>query len=203
MNKLGNLFQKGKVFTIPNLLSVFRFCLVPVIIWLSYMYYASYGKESNYYNILAVGVIVLSGITDVLDGFIARKFNMTSPLGMVIDPIADKVTQCAMIVCLIFVLGRNTGLIPFIVAFLVFFAVKELVQAFFGIKAFSNKGQTRSSVWIGKASTASIYIFMGIIILFPSTPVPLIFVMLGISSVLLTISLVTYIRAFIKMSKEK
>ena len=84
--------SQSRILTIPNLLSFFRLCLIPVFMWL-------YCVEKNY---LWTGIIlILSGLTDTVDGIIARKFNMISDLGKVLDPIADKLTQAAMLFCLL------------------------------------------------------------------------------------------------------
>ena len=80
-----------RIFTIPNMLSFFRICLIPVIVWL-------YLVKKNY--TWTVCILILSGVTDMVDGFIARRFNMISNLGKVLDPIADKLTQTVMLVCL-------------------------------------------------------------------------------------------------------
>ncbi len=85
--------DKGKqILTIPNLLSVFRILLIPLIVWL-------YCGKQDY--LLAAWVLLLSGVTDIADGFIARRFRMVSDLGKVLDPIADKLTQTAALVCLL------------------------------------------------------------------------------------------------------
>ena len=85
--------DKGKqMLTIPNLLSVFRILLIPLIVWL-------YCGKQDY--LLAAWVLLLSGVTDIADGFIARRFRMVSDLGKVLDPIADKLTQTAALVCLL------------------------------------------------------------------------------------------------------
>ena len=83
---------KDKILTIPNILSFFRICLIPVIVWL-YI-----GKED--YSLTLI-ILILSGFTDVVDGIIARKCNMISDFGKAFDPIADKLTQAAMLCCLV------------------------------------------------------------------------------------------------------
>ena len=83
---------RNKILTVPNILSFFRLCLIPVIMWL-------YCVEENY---LWAGItLILSGITDTVDGFVARHFHMTSDLGKMLDPVADKLTQAAMLFCLL------------------------------------------------------------------------------------------------------
>ena len=81
--------------TIPNILSLFRIFLIPVflIIYLT--------QDNQPYFIISALILLLSGITDVLDGYIARKFKMTSELGKVLDPFADKMTQIAILAALI------------------------------------------------------------------------------------------------------
>lgn len=83
---------KNKILTIPNILSFLRLCLIPVIVWL-------YVDKQDY--LWALLVLILSGITDIVDGIIARKCNMISDFGKAFDPIADKLTQMATLYCLI------------------------------------------------------------------------------------------------------
>ena len=83
---------RKRILTLPNLLSMLRLSMIPVITWL-------YVEKENY---LLTGIVVLfSGITDICDGFIARRFNMTSDLGKVLDPIADKATQITVALLLL------------------------------------------------------------------------------------------------------
>ena len=89
---MKEIFCKRQILTIPNLLSVVRLLLIPVIIWL-------YSVEENQYA--AIGVILLSGVTDIVDGIIARRFHMISDFGKALDPLADKLTQAALLICLL------------------------------------------------------------------------------------------------------
>ena len=81
-----------RIFTIPNVLSFLRLLLIPVFVWLAL------GPEADWW---AFGILVLSSITDWLDGVIARRFNMMSKLGQVLDPVADRL----FVVCTIAVLA--------------------------------------------------------------------------------------------------
>ena len=85
---MHRLFKRDQILTIPNLLSVIRLLMIPVIVWL-------YCEKQDY--IAAAAMIVLSGLTDIADGIIARKFNLVSDLGKILDPVADKLTQAALI----------------------------------------------------------------------------------------------------------
>ena len=83
---------ENKILTIPNLLSLFRLILIPVIIWL-------YWFRKDYFP--AGVLLIISGLTDLADGYIARHFNAVSNVGKILDPIADKLTQAAMLFCLV------------------------------------------------------------------------------------------------------
>ncbi|HEY8413558.1 MAG TPA: CDP-alcohol phosphatidyltransferase family protein [Pyrinomonadaceae bacterium] len=72
--------MSSRIVTVPNLLTVFRMVLIPVFV--SLLFYQRFG--------LALAVFVLAGITDGLDGLLARRFNQKSQLGTILDPIADK-----------------------------------------------------------------------------------------------------------------
>ena len=78
---------------IPNMLSVIRICLVPVFILV-------YFGDSPNSNIGAAIVYAIASLTDILDGRIARKYNITSNLGRILDPLGDKLMTMAVIVCI-------------------------------------------------------------------------------------------------------
>ena len=77
---------RDEAFSIPNMLSYFRLLLIPLFIVL-------YVHEDFTEALITLAV---SGLSDILDGRIARKYNMVTDLGKVLDPVADKLTQCAM-----------------------------------------------------------------------------------------------------------
>ena len=90
MENTPNKYQK-KIVTIPNIISFFRLCLIPLIVWLYLV------KEDS----LLTGITVMfSFFTDIVDGYIARRFNMISDVGKVLDPIADKTTQGVVVLLL-------------------------------------------------------------------------------------------------------
>lgn len=88
------MFTKKEIFNIPNMLCYFRILLVPVFI---YTYFFADLKQSH---LLAAFVLLISSLSDFLDGFIARKYNMITDLGKLIDPVADKLTQFVVAVAL-------------------------------------------------------------------------------------------------------
>lgn len=133
-----------KIFTIPNILSFFRLCLIPLIIWL-------YCVEHNY--LWAGNVLILSGLTDLVDGFIARKFNMVSDLGKVLDPVADKLTQAAMLVCLLL-------RFPLMILPLVLLLIKETFMGISGFLVIKKTGRVYGAKWHGKIATCLLYATM-------------------------------------------
>ena len=108
---------KNKILTVPNVLSAFRLLLVPALAWL-YLVRKDYSATA--------WVLLLSGATDIADGFIARRFGMGSDLGKALDPIADKLTQIVMLACLLTRFGNL--LFP-----CVLLIVKEIVTGCMGI----------------------------------------------------------------------
>lgn len=125
---------------IPNLLTIIRFLLIPIIV-LAIL-------QQNY--VLAFIILTLSGITDILDGMIARKFNLITNLGKLLDPLADKATQITVLATLSF-----NGIIPFWIIAIVF--VKEAIMIA-GASFLYGKELVVSSKWWGKLATVLFYI---------------------------------------------
>ena len=123
--------------TVPNMLSYFRLLLIPVFIVL-YICHKNYSA--------AAAIILLSGLTDVADGIIARKFNMVSDLGKALDPLADKLTQLAIFICL-------AGRYKLIILFVCILAIKEVVMMAMGMLIMKRTGQVNSARWYGKMTT--------------------------------------------------
>ena len=125
---------------IPNSLTILRFLLIPIIV------YFIIGED----YISAVIFLTISGITDVLDGFIARKFNFITNFGKLVDPLADKSTQVAILVTL-----TLKGIIPAWILMIVF--LKEFVMVA-GASFLYGKELVVSSRWFGKLSTVLFYL---------------------------------------------
>ncbi len=141
--------------TIPNLLSVIRILLIPVF---GYLFY-------NDMKVEAVVVLALSGLSDMLDGKIARRFNQISALGKVLDPVADKLTQITIAVML-FIDFKNADdklINAFGWVFLVFL-IKEAVMIIGGlVMLLMNIRPGAAEIW-GKLATLVFYVGMVIII---------------------------------------
>ena len=86
-----DLTRNTRVWTVPNLLSMARLAGVPVFLWLVL------GPEADGW---ALGLLMLSGFTDYLDGYLARRFNQTSALGEILDPVADRFYILAVVIAL-------------------------------------------------------------------------------------------------------
>lgn len=140
-----------KVLNVPNVLSIFRLLLIPVFVVL----YFSNNLENHYWY--AMGVVMLAGITDVVDGIIARKFNLITAVGKILDPLADKLMQAAVLVCLAITH-------PNVIVMAVIHIVKELTMLIGGAIFFRKQAKPYSSRWWGKMSTVIIMVTQAIII---------------------------------------
>lgn len=165
-----------KILTIPNLLSFFRLALIPLMVWL-------YAIEKQYYWTTAI--LFLSALTDVVDGWIARRYNMVSDFGKIIDPFADKLTLIAMLGCLA---TRFPAMIPLLIVL----AVKEIVNGLMGLAAIRRTGYALSSEWHGKATTALLYLTIAAHLLWVNIPAAVSNWMLTICMALMLISAVLY-----------
>lgn len=131
----------NKIITLPNVLSLIRLCLIPLIIW-QYVFLRDYTA--------AAITVIVSGATDVVDGFIARKFNMVTHVGRILDPVADKLTQIAVIGCLCS--RYNMMIVPLAVLI-----VKELANGIIALIMLKRTGDTINSAWHGKVATVLLY----------------------------------------------
>ena len=173
--------SKKDVLTIPNALSLFRILLIPVIVWL-YVF-----AEMRY---LAVGAVLLSALTDIADGWIARHFHMISDLGKLLDPVADKLTQAALLICL----ASRWPRVYWVFALL---CLKEVVQGVLGLAAVRVTGQMQSARWYGKVSTVVFYLTMLVLILPVELPPVWADLLILLCAAALMLSMVLYVRSFL------
>ena len=132
--------MKSFVRNIPNILTVSRFFFIPFI----------FGAILNHQFLTAVILLTISGLTDVLDGIIARKFNFVSNFGKLIDPLADKANQLFTLVALAYI-----NIVPWWILIVVF--SKELLMVA-GASFLYGKKLVVSSRWFGKLSTVLFYL---------------------------------------------
>ena len=178
---------KNKILTVPNVLSFFRLCLIPIIVWL----YIS--KEDYFWTLM---VLLLSGLTDVVDGIIARKCNMISDFGKAFDPIADKLTQAAMLCCL--VVRFNYMLIP-----LGMLVIKEVVTGITALISIKKTEQVEGAVWHGKLTTVVLYLMMAVHLVWFNIPTTVSLIMVGGCIGIMIMSFIMYSVRNIKAIKNK
>lgn len=135
---------------LPNKLSVFRLVLVPVFVA---VYFAPF-EGSRY---VAAFVFLTAGLTDVADGYIARRYDMVTPLGRVLDPLADKSLQVSAFLCL-----YASGRIEIWVALL--FIVKELFMVAGGATIYRKMKDVPSANIPGKVASLLIFILVLVVI---------------------------------------
>ena len=142
---------------IPNYLSVFRILLVPVFVYLFLV-----SDE----HLLAMVVFLLAGLTDVVDGILARKNNWITNIGKVLDPFADKCMQVSSLICL-----GVTSLVPWWIVIVLSF--KELILLVGATATLKRKKVYVQSNWYGKAGTVAFYIVVVLLVTVKNMPVML------------------------------
>ena len=133
---------------IPNILTAMRFVIIPIFGY--YLYKEQYG--------LAVSLFLLGGLTDILDGYIARKFNLITSFGKLADPLADKLM---LITALVLLAGQ--GKIPAVILIIV--VAKEIFMCVGTVLLYKQENLVVSANWYGKMATVVFY-FAIIMIIF-------------------------------------
>ncbi len=179
-----------KNLTIPNLLSLLRIVVIfPLIV---------YFLDENY--IIAGVMLLISGISDMFDGMIARKFNQVTQLGKMLDPVADKLTLIAVVICI-------NILYPDVFLFVIVLFSKELIMLFGGIVLLKMKIKPPAARWYGKVSTVIFYVSITTIVLLKAIwgikNNLITFILLGITSASMIFSLIKYAILFFKIIKEE
>lgn len=174
---------KKDVFTIPNMLSMFRLILIPVYITL-------YLNATDAYDYLLAGsILVVSCLTDMIDGKIARHFNMISTLGKILDPVADKLTQFALIICL----SIKYPIMRFVT---VLFFLKELFQGVVGIANLRKGKMLPGALMAGKICTTVLFISLILLVLLPDLREAVVNTIAVIDTLFLLYSFVSYVFAY-------
>ena len=174
---------KKDIFSIPNLLSLFRLLLIPV-------YATLYLNATQRYQYLLAGVILaVSCLTDMIDGKIARKYNMITTLGKILDPLADKLTQLTLTICL-------SLKYPVLYPVLGLFVMKELFQLVLGV-VFLRKGKMLpGALMAGKVCTTILFVSLIALVLMPNIPPVAVKAIAVIDALFLIISFVSYAMAY-------
>jgi cardiolipin synthase (CMP-forming) len=178
-----------EIFSIPNVLSYIRLLLIPVFVYI----YITADSTGDYY--VAALIILLSGLTDMFDGLIARKFNQITELGKLVDPVADKFTQAAIVACLMFRYDYMWILVVLLV-------VKELFMGINGIILLRKGRKLDGAMWFGKVSTAVFYAATFILIGFPEISIHFASILMLITGIFLGLSFLLYIPEFLKLYRR-
>jgi cardiolipin synthase len=175
-----------KIWTIPNALSMIRIFLIPLIIWL-------YCFRQEFW--LTAVVVAISAVTDIVDGVIARKFCLVSNVGKLLDPVADKLTQIAIVFCL------SVRFVPIRILFAVQ-VVKELIILILTYLA-ARKKKINSAQWYGKLCTVVLFAVMITHILDPFLSETVSWVLSITAIAFMLFSLAMYIRLHIRTQNDR
>ena len=164
---------------IPNILSSLRIAMIPLFVW-----------QMAVGNVLSAAVILaLSGLTDLLDGFLARHFGWVSQLGKVLDPVADKLTQVT--VCITLLVKMRT-LWPFFLVLL----IKDAVMLVLGGYLVGKGVKLDGAQWFGKLATVLFYVTMTALLIAPGMPALLAFLLLMATVIAALTAALMYIPQF-------
>ena len=167
---------------LPNKLTMFRVILIPFFVFfLLAPYFEGYG------NYVAVAIFIVASLTDLLDGKIARKYNLVTNFGKFMDPLADKLLVCSAMICLI-----ELGLLPAWIVIIII--AREFIISGFRLIASDNGVVIAASYW-GKFKTT--FQMLMVIVLLLNFDIPafkiLGTVLIWIATILTVVSLIDYI----------
>ncbi len=178
-----------EVFTIPNILGYFRILLIPLFIWL----YLRAETPAGYFR--AALVLGVSGFTDLFDGRIARRFNQITELGIFLDPLADKLTEGAVVVCLV----TRYKWMALLVAL---YVLKEGFMAIAGLVMLRRGKKLNGAKWFGKVCTFVFYIIMVTLILWVDIPAAAANGMIAVCGAVMAFTFIMYVPEFVKMGRQ-
>lgn len=188
--KITEKKMEDRIITVPNVLSFIRILLV-------FAFVAAFFSKSEYNYIIAAVIFVISGATDVADGFIARRFNMISYFGKIIDPFADKLTQVTVSLCIAI---KHRELIVLFAVYL----IKELLMGIGGVIILKSGKKIASSKWFGKAATCVMFAVITIVVVFQSQLSSTALTALSSAAIFAVVfSLIMYIPEFINILNSK
>ena len=174
---------KKEICTVPNMLSLTRILLIPVyvIIYLN-------AKQAQDY-VLAAAILAVSCLTDLIDGLIARHFNMVTNIGKVLDPLADKMTQLSLTVCL-------SVKYPALRSVLLLFVFKELFQLSVAVIMYHRGKVLPGSLFAGKVCTTVLFSSLTLLVLLPNLELNIVNSVAIIDMIFLSCAMICYMLAF-------
>lgn len=183
---------QNKIFNIPNVLSMIRMLLIPLFV---YFYFDASDSRISY---LYAGItLIVSGLTDLVDGVVARRFNQITQLGKILDPLADKLTQLAVVVCV--AIKYSSTILTVVLSV---FVIKEVLMLIGGAIMIKKKISIRGSKWYGKVATVVFYAVMAAIALFDTLSIEARVIMVSVAAVFMLFAFVQYIREYFIIIKE-
>ena len=171
--------------SVPNIITCFRLILIPLFVLAFFEH--RYGWT--------IVILVLSGISDVADGYIARRFDMVTEVGKLLDPVADKLTQGAVLVCLAV---RN----PVLWAVFGLLACKELLMSLWGLVGIRRTGHMISAVWYGKVCTFLLYASMAVMVLAPELSQQTVNIIAGVDAAVIVATIILYSAWYVRYLRE-
>lgn len=183
-----NKIKKEELFSIPNCMGYFRILLIPVFC----VVYLQADTMKDYY--VATAIVAVSTITDLLDGKVARKFNMITEFGKFLDPFADKLTHAAIALCLAV---RYTSMGYLVLLML----VKEGFMAVMGLINLRRGKKLDGAKWFGKVCTATLFLVLCVLVLLPGISVKTVNFLVYSEMVIMAVTLLLYIPEFWRMRK--
>ncbi len=182
-------FKVSDLFTIPNILTYIRFIL---IVPFSYFFLCEEYVES----VVCIGI---SGLTDCFDGMIARKFNQVTSLGKILDPIADKFTLLAVVICMVIY-------IPTVLPVLIVLLLKDVLMLLGGTDLVKKGLTPPAAKWYGKLGTIVFYLSVCVIVFlkaaFNYENYALDITLLSVTAFTMIFALYQYGRIYFQMIKE-
>jgi cardiolipin synthase len=182
--KVITKFSKKDLWKIPNILCYIRFLLIPVFVVL----YIKAQAPREYLR--AAAVVLVSGLTDFLDGFIARRFDMITELGKIIDPLADKLTQASLIFVLIVK-------IRWMFLLMILFVVMQMFLLTAGLIMLKRGTKLSGAKWFGKVSTTVFYAVMLVLVSIPTLKSTIANILMLVCGGFLLLSFLMYIREYV------
>ena len=176
---------KKEILTIPNILSLFRLVLIPV--------YVAIYFNSEY--LLAAGILAVSCLTDLIDGKIARHFNMISTVGKILDPLADKATQFTLIICL----AAKSPVLWYLVGL---FVIKESFQLIAGGINLRKGKMLKGALMSGKICTTVLFISLIFMVMIPTLPKIVIHCITATDMIAMAVSFGDYLITYFKRDEE-
>ncbi|MBE7001994.1 MAG: CDP-alcohol phosphatidyltransferase family protein [Ruminococcaceae bacterium] len=180
---------RKEIFTVPNLLSLFRLVLIPIYVAI----YLNAQSSADYY--LAASILAVSCLTDMIDGKIARHFNMITSLGKVLDPVADKATQLTLIICLAVKYNALRYLLGL-------FVLKESFQLIAGSINLRKGKMLKGALISGKICTTVLFISLIVMVMLPGLSTKAVNIIVAVDAVFMLIAFVEYVIAYFFMDNK-